>query len=223
MAMDAENRPWPSAERAIASLLLRDWYANARLHYITRITVALVVLLAMSLVGTVALINRPPQFRYILTSPSGQVLPQVPLTQANHDDKFIVDWTIDAVTRLYSFDFINYRLQFQDAKKNMTTQGWNSFEEAMKVSGNFNAVLGNSYVTTAVPTGPGKIVKTGAINDRYAWKVEFPMLISYRSSVRDKDGKLRLTTQALTMSVTVIRQPIFLNAAGLGIRAILAE
>lgn len=221
--MDAGRGAWPSADRAIASILLRDWYSSARLHYMSRIAVALVALLSVSLIGTVALINRPPQFRYILTSPTGQVLPQVPLDQPNHDDKYIVDWTIDAITRLYSFDFVNYRLQFQDAKKNMTTQGWATFEEAMQVSGNFNAVLGNKYVTTAVPTGPGKIIKSGQVLGRQAWKVEFPMLISYRSSEKDKDGKLRVTNQALSMAVTVIRQPIFLNEAGLGIRAIVAE
>lgn len=221
--MSERKGPWPSADTAISSIILRDWYANARLHYMSRIVVALTALLAISLIGTIALIDRPPQFRYILTSATGQVLPQVPLSRANHDDQFIVDWTVDAVTRLYSFDFVNYRLQFQEAQKNMTSQGWKSFEEAMKVSGNFNAVLGNKYVTTAVPTGAGRVVDKFDFQGRHAWKVEFPMLISYRSSVKDRDGKLRVTNQALKVTVTVIRQPIFLNEAGLGIRAIVAE
>lgn len=221
--MDAGKGPWPTADEAVSSIILGGWYANVRLHYMSRIAVALVALVSVSLLGTIALINRPPQFRYILTSPSGQVLPQVPLSEPNHDDQFVVDWTIDAITRLYSFDFVNYRLQFQDAQKNMTTAGWDNFEQAMKVSGNFNAVIGNRYVTTAVPTGPGKVVKTGDIMGRQAWKVEFPMLISYRSSEKDRDGKLRVTNQPLSMSITVIRQPIFLNQDGLGVRAIVAE
>lgn len=207
----------------MATLLLRDWYANARLHYVSWIATALFALLLVSLAGTVALIDRPPQFRYILTNAEGKVFPQVPLSQPNHDDQFIVDWTIDAVTRLYSFDFVNFRQQFQEAQKNMTAVGWKSFEEAMKVSGNFNAVVGNRYVTTAVPTGPGRVTKKGDINGRHAWKVEFPMLISYRSSSRDAQGRLRVTNQPLSMSVTVIRQPVFLNEQGLGIRAIVAE
>lgn len=221
--MSERNGPWPSAEEAISSLLLRDWYANVRVHYMSRVVAALAVLLAVSLVGTFVLIDRPPQFRYVLTNTVGQVLPQVPLSQPNHDDQFVVDWTVDSITRLYSFDFVNFRLQFQEAQKNMTAVGWKSFEEAMKVSGNFNAVVGNRYVTTAVPTGPGRVIGKGDILGRHAWKVEFPMLISYRSSAKDQDGKLRVTNQPLTMTVTVIRQSVFLNEAGLGIRAIVAE
>ena len=222
--MSAQKSPWPSAESVTAKLLVRDWYANARLHYVIRIKTALTVALMVSLIGTIALFNRPPQFRYILATDEGAVMDIVPLSDPNHDDEYIVKWTIDAVTRLYSFDFVNYRSQFQDAKANLTTQGWVNFEKAMKISGNFNAVVGNAFVTTAVPTGPGRIVKKGDIYGRYAWKVEFPMLISYRSSFRDPStGRTKNTSQQLTMAVTVIRQPEFLNAAGLGVRALVAE
>jgi len=207
----------------MTALMLRDWYANIRLHYAVRIATALLVILLVSIAGNVALIDRPPQFRYVLTNTDGKVFPQVPLGQPNHEDQFIVDWTIDAVTRLYSFDFVNFRQQFQEAQKNMTAVGWESFEQAMKVSGNFNAVIGNSYVTTAVPTGPGRVTKKGDIDGRFAWKVEFPMLISYRSSAKDAKGNFRVTNQPLSMTVTVIRQPVFLNPAGLGVRAIVAE
>lgn len=221
--MGAGRNIWPSADHAVGTILLRDWYANARLHYLSRMVAGVAVILVVSLFGNYALFDRPPQFRYVLTDPAGKVFPQVPLGLANHDDQYIVDWTIDAVTRLYSFDFVNYRHQFQDAKRNMTTVGWQSFEDAMQRSGNFNAVLGNKYVTTAVPTGPGRIVNKGDVMGRHAWRVEFPMLIDYRSSARDREGAPRTTNQNLLMSVTVIRQPIYLNESGLGIRAIVAE
>ena len=222
--MKTDNYPWPSAESVTAKLLVRDWYANARLHYAARITGLLTIVLAVSLIGIIALWDRPPQFRYILATEEGLVMEIIDPSLPNHEDEYVVKWTIDAITRLYSFDFVNYRHQFQDAKANLTTQGWWNFEDAMAISGNFNAVLGNKFVTTAVPTGPGRVVKRGPFLGRFAWKVEFPMLISYRSSYRDQQtGRSRNTTQQLNMSVTVIRQPEYLNAAGLGIRAIVAE
>lgn len=222
--MNKKKKIWPSAESVTAKMLVRDWYANARWHYAVRIASVLFVGLVVSLIGTFILFDRPPQFRYILATEDGMVMNVVHPSLPNHDDEYIVRWTIDAITRLYSFDFVNYRTQFQDAKVNLTTQGWINFEEAMEVSGNFNSVLGNSFVTTAVPTGPGVVVKKGDFMGRYAWKVEFPMLISYRTSYQDRvTGRSRNTTQQLRMSVTVIRQPEYLNAAGLGIRAIVAE
>jgi len=221
--MENNRNPWPAADRAIGILLLRDWYANFRLHHASRILACMGLLLAVSLVGTFALLNRPPQYRYVLTDHAGKILPLVPLNQPNHEDTYVIDWTIDAVTRLYSFDFVNYRTQFQDAKANLTTVGWKNFEEAMEVSGNFRSVIGNRYVTTAVPTGPGRITKKGELLGRHAWKVEFPMLISYRSSITDREGRQRVTNQHLNVAVTVARQPEYLNPAGLGIRAIVAE
>jgi hypothetical protein len=225
--MSQAKNVWPSAESAVAALLLGDLYANARLHFISRILAGALVVLAILFIGVYALIDRPAQFRYILTDTTGIVIPQTPLAQPNHDDQFIIDWALDSTTRLYTFDYDNYRLQFQDAKKNLTVSGWDSFEKAMDMSGNFNAVTGYQYVTTAAPTGPGKIVKTGAITlgseTRYAWKVEFPMVISYRSSRIGKDGKPLLTEQNLTMAVTVIRVPEYVNPTGLGIRALVAE
>jgi intracellular multiplication protein IcmL len=221
---------------AVASIILADVYANARLHFASRICAGAMLGAMILILGFVALWDRPPQYRYILTNPEGTVVDQVPLAQRNHDDKFVVDWAVDAITRLYTFDYENYRLQFQDAKKNLTQVGWDNFQNAMKDSGNFNAVVGYRYVTSAAPTGPGRIIKTGSIRgvsvdidgiktieDRYAWKIEFPMVISYRSSKLGSDGRPLVSEQNLTLSVNVIRVPEFLNQAGLGIRAIVAE
>lgn len=234
--MKQQNSVWPSAESAVAALLLGDLFANARIHFVTRILTGAVISATILLIGVYALIDRPPQYRYILTDTTGVVIPMVPLTQPNQDDQYLIDWTIDAVTRLYTFDYENYRLQFQDAKRNLTVGGWDQFEKAMEESGNFNAVTGYQYVTTAAPTGPGRIVKTGEIalpvapgffspvmESRYAWKIEFPMVISYRSSMKGKDGKPLLSEQNLNMSVTVVRVPEYINPTGLSIRALVAE
>lgn len=234
--MTQQKSVWPSAESAVTAILLGDLYANARIHFISRILTGAVVATAILIIGVYALLERPPQYRYILTDTTGVVIPMVPLTRPNHEDQYLIDWTVDAITRLYTFDYDNYRLQFQDAKKNLTIGGWESFEQSMEASGNFNSVKGYQYVTTAAPTGPGRITKTGEISlpvapgffspvmeSRYAWKVEFPMVISYRSSRVGKDGKPLISEQNLTISATVIRVPEYVNPTGLSIRAIVAE
>lgn len=221
--MKKANHAWPPAEKVITTILMRDWYANHRLHYANRIIIALVFALAASLVGTVALFERNDQYRYIMTDETGSILPMVPLDKPNHPDDYIVAWTIDAITRLHSFDFVNYRNQFQSAKYNLTSQGWKNFEDAMDISGNFNAVLGNQFVTTAAPTGPGRITKAAGFMGRHAWKVEFPMVVSYRSSKKDRNGVQNVTNQQVNMTIVVVRQPEFLNSAGLGIRSIVAQ
>ena len=218
--------PWPSAEAAVAMILFGERYSSERLYFISRIIMLLTVALAISIIGNLAMFPNPPRYRYVPISTSGLVLPQVPLGQANHDDQYVIDWTVDAVTRLYSFDFLNYRAQLQDSQKNLTAMGWDSFQLSMKESNNFAAILGNNFVLTAVPTGVGKITKKGMIDGNFAWKVEFPMLVTYRSSSSERNGvksEGRVISDPLNMTVTVTRVGVFLNHSGLGIKAINGE
>ncbi|WP_196223250.1 DotI/IcmL/TraM family protein [Roseibium sp. RKSG952] len=215
--------PWPNVEDVIATKLRERAFANVRLHYISILMVMVLVVATASCIGTVALWVKPPQYGYILTEDDGRILPLVPLDRPNHEDQYVIDWTIDAMTRLHSIDYINYRTQLQEARHSLTTMGWKSYQDAMRLSGNFKAIIGNQFVTTAVPIGPGRIIKTGNVMGRYAWKVEFPMLISYRASRKDLKDALKVTNQEQTVAVTVIRVPEYLNKHGLGIRAIVAE
>jgi intracellular multiplication protein IcmL len=210
-------------EDVIATKLRERAFANVRIHYTSILMVMVLIVAAASCIGTVALWQKPPQYGYLLTEDDGRILPLVPLDKPNHEDQYVIDWTVDAITRLYSIDYINYRIQLQEARHNLTTMGWKNYQDAMRLSGNFNAIVGNQFVTTAVPIGPGRIVKTGDVKGRYAWKVEFPMLISYRASRENPEDAPKVTNQELTVSVTVIRMPEYLNKHGLGIRAIVAE
>ncbi|WP_259184166.1 DotI/IcmL family type IV secretion protein [Rhizobium sp. BK176] len=225
-AQQKPTGPWPSADRAVAMILFGERYSSERLYFVSRVMTMMVIALVISIIGNLAMFPNPPRYRYIPVSNSGLVLPQVPLSQPNHDDQFVIDWTIDAVTRLHSFDFMNYRLQLQDAQKNLTATGWDSFQASMKESNNFAAILGNSFVLTAVPTGAGKIISTDVVKGNYTWTIQFPMLISYRSSApenaqRKTEG--RVISDALNMTVTVSRVGVFLNHTGLGIKAMVGK
>jgi len=207
-------------------ILLGERYANDRLHHLSRITMLMLVALAISIVGNLAMYPNPPRLRYVPVSTNGLVLPQVPLTQPNHPDEYVVEWTIDALTRLYSFDFLNYRSQLQDAQKNLTAMGWESFQNSMKESNNFAAILGNQFVLTAVPTGAGRVVDKGLVDDAFTWTVEFPMLISYRAAARGSNAinsEGRVISDSLNMRVTVSRVGVFLNHTGLGIKSIVGR
>jgi len=223
--MSERKGPWPSAEAAVATILMKDSFAIQRLHYAARMTAALAVLVVMAAAFAWSVVSRPPQFRYIMTTLGGEVMTLVPTDKPNHDDEFVSKWTVDAVTRLYSFDHVHYRQQLQDAKANLTPVGWKSFQKTLQDSGNFRAILEYRYATTAVPTGPARVTKSAIHPElgRHAWRVEFPMLITYQSSLKGTDGRPLMATQALRMSVVVIRQPEFLQPDGLGIRSILAE
>lgn len=207
-------------QSVVATILIRDQYRYVRLYYVTRMVALTCGLILVSVLGNIHLANQPVQYRYIMTKPTGEILPLVPLDQANMDDEALLAWTVDAVTRLHTFDFANYRRQFQQAQELLTVSGWVWFEDAMRSSGNFNSIIRNRYVTTAVPTGPARIVGRQYVEAgdgrRYSWVVEFPMLITYRSGEKT-------TTQDLDMRVVVARVPEFVAKSGLQLRQILAR
>lgn len=210
-----------NTETIIGTILLRERYRRDRFHYLIRMAVSLAALVTFLSVVACVLFLRGPVYKYVMVDPTGRLINMVPLEQPNMSDADVIAWAVDSVTRVYTFDFANYRRQFQAAQSLLTQVGYMGFEKALKDSGNFVAVRENRYVTTAVPNGPARLVGKGAITNalgetRYSWVVEFPMLITYRSSKQS-------TTQDLNTRVTLVRLPEYINRQGLGIRQIIAE
>lgn len=208
-------------EAIIGTILLRERYRRDRLHYLLRATVVVASLVVFLAVVAAVLISRGPLYKYVMVDPTGKLIRLVPLAQPNQEDAAILSWTVDAVTRIYTFDFANFRRQFQNTQGLLTQIGFANFERSLRESGNFVAVRENRYVTTAVPNGPARLVASSPVTSvsgetRWGWVVEFPMLITYRSSKQS-------TTQELNVRATVVRVPEYINRQGLGIRQVIAE
>lgn len=199
--------------RIMAAIVATETHRIYRTTYLSRMIAGTLALLVLSLYGNYLIATKDEVYRYILTRPDGVLTDITPLNERKHENQYIVDWTTDKIIKSLTFDFANYRTQFQEIQKNMTVYGWQEFLRAMETSGNMRAVIGNSYVTTAVPTGPGEIVKEGLLLDRFVWRVRIPILLTYQSS-------LRRTTQDLVLEVVTARMPEWVNPEGLGIRQV---
>ncbi len=209
------------AEKIVATILLRDNYRRTRIQYLLRMIAVMVALTGLSLLGTWSILTREDQYRYLMTEPTGKLLPEIPLDQRHASDEDVLKWTMDAVTRLYTFDLANHRRQFQAAQRVMTPIGWDGYQRALRESGNFVAVVENKYVTTAAPSGPARILSQGLMADsfgnvRWSWTIEVPILVTYQSS------KQR-TSQDLITTVNLIRVPAYVNYTGAQIRQIIAR
>lgn len=205
-----------NAASIIETILIRDSFQRLRSVYLKRLIGLTAGLLLLSLVGTWLLLTREPIYRYVMTDHAGGLVDLVPMHLPKHDEDFVAKWAVAAVTKAYSFDFVNARSQLQQARADMTVAGWHFFEEALRASGNYQAIISNKYAATAVPLAPPRITRSGLYSGRYAWNVEFPLLVTYQSSVRR-------TNQELKITALVIRQPEYLQPDGLGLRQIIAE
>ena len=210
-----------NTEAIIGTILLRERYRRDDIYHAIRLSVGLAVVVTFMSVVACVLLLRGPVYKYVMVDPVGRIINMVPLEQPNMTDAAVLAWAVDSVTKVYTFDFANYRRQFQAAQTMLTQVGYYGFEKALRESGNFVAVRENRYVTTAVPNGPARMVASGPVTNalgetRWSWVVEFPMLITYRSSKQS-------TTQDLIAKVTLVRLPEYVNRAGIGIRQVIAE
>lgn len=207
-------------EDIVTTILMRERYRRDRMEYLARLFAVTCAVLALVTVSNVVLAMRGPLYRYVMTDSVGIVLDAVPLTQPNLPDEKVAEWTADSLTRIFTFDFINYRRQFGVAQTLLTATGWDGFVDMLKRSGNFNSVISNRFVTTASPSGSAKprILSSGLVRDatgatRWAWTVEMPMVILFQNSKQQ-------TSLNLTVQTVVVRVPEYIHKSGLGIRQI---
>lgn len=207
-------------EDIVTTILMRERYRRDRMEYLTRLFAVTCAVLALVTVSNIALAMRGPIYRFVMTDSAGIVFNMVPLTQPNLADEAVAEWTVDSLTRIFTFDFMNYRRQFGVAQTLLTATGWEGFVRMLKDSNNFNAVTQNRFVTTASPNGSvkAKVLSSGLVRDpsgavRWGWTVEFPMVILFQNA--KQQTSLNLTVQAV-----VVRVPEYIHKSGLGIRQI---
>jgi hypothetical protein len=217
-SMSSPGRQIPPASHAVAAIIRRDLYRRARGRYVNTVLVGSVVLLGLSLFGLHA-VNGVPRadYLYLPVQSDARLVEFVPMDQPKHPDEFVVRWAVEAVTRLFTFDHVNFRAQLQDAKLTMTPAGWTGFEKALVSSNAFRDILEFRYVATAAPLSEGRIDRKAVSGGRYAWRIQFPMLVRYQAQGANP------TPQEVKVTVVVVRTTEALNPRGLAVSSIIAE
>jgi intracellular multiplication protein IcmL len=158
--------------------------------------------------------KNPPSPIYFATDKVGRLVPNMPVNLPNMTNDEVISWVQDAVQTVNSYDFVNYRSQLQSAQNYFTSYGWEQFKQALKSSNNLNALINRKMIIQAQISGPPQIVTEGLLKGSYAWKISLPVLVTYRYP--PYDGKSQYSN-ALTISVIVVRQDLLQSYKGLGI------
>lgn len=152
-----------------------------------------------------------PKPTYFATTSDGKLIKLIPLNQPNLKSNALLQWATEAGTAAYTFNFVNYRKALQDVRQYFTKRGYENFLKALTDSRNLEAVKSKKLVVSAVPTGAPVILKEGATsNGRYAWQVQFPMLLTYQSA----SDSIR---QNIIVTMLITRIPTLESEKGVGI------
>lgn len=135
-----------------------------------------------------------PEPRYFATTTDGQLLPLVPLDKPHQSAAEVTNFAVKAVTTSLTYNFANYRSDFNRALQYFTKPGgWNQFVEAVQKSQMLELVQARRLNTTAVANN-AVIVREG-INARgvYEWVVQMPVRVTYQSASETTGQNFLLT------------------------------
>ncbi|WP_162896536.1 DotI/IcmL family type IV secretion protein [Cysteiniphilum halobium] len=110
-------------------------------------------------------------------------------------DDMLVNWVSQNVTKLYKFDFLNYKEQILTLKPLFTNQGWYAFNAAFKET--VDQVIEHKMVAKAALDGVPVITAAGHIAGVRSWQVQVPILVTFSqgNEVANNHTLLKLTIQ----------------------------
>ncbi|OGT07088.1 MAG: type IV secretion protein DotI [Gammaproteobacteria bacterium GWE2_37_16] len=176
----------------------------------------LMVLINVALVGIIFYqIANAPTPKYFATGIDGRITPLNSLDMPVISQSELLQWAARAATAANTYDFVNYREALQGVQSYFTADGWRNFEAALRGSRSLELVLERKLVVSAVATGTPVILDQGVIGDRYAWKVQVPILVSYQSASDN-------TQQAQIVTMIIARVPTLNTPKGIAITSFVA-
>jgi intracellular multiplication protein IcmL len=171
----------------------------------------------------VYVIKDPPGPVYFATDEAGKFILDVPVQQPNMTTDAVAAWVTAAIEAAYSYDYVNYRAELQEAQKYFTDYGWRTYLKGLESSNNLVALNDRHQVVTAHVIAPPILLIEGPLGKAaiYAWKFQVPVLVTYLMPP-SYDDKTKFSNPLL-ITVIVERQDVLSSYKGLGIVQMVAE
>ena len=188
------------AEDALEVVKLRNNFYKDNYRKTMIALLLMVIISGMSVSFNYYLITHRPQPEYFATDASGRIIKLQPLSAPVVSASALLEWATRAAVAGYSYNFVDYRKQLQQASQFFTPSGWKNFELALTRSRNLQTVMASKMVATAVATGAPVIEDQRVLFGRYTWRISLPILVKYESANRS-------FSQSLVIRMNVQRVP----------------
>lgn len=187
-----------------------------------RVALAIYVLCIVAIVTLISVLvyvtRNPTRPLYFLTDSVGRLMPDIPVTVPGMSNDEVAAWTIEAVEAAYSYNYVNYRSQLQDAQKYFTEYGWRNYMTGLTASNNLLAVTERKMIFVAKVVGPPRFLNEGILSGVYSWKLQLPLLVNFLEAPYDKPT----FSNAYSVNVVVQRQKFQQSYKGLAIVQMIA-
>ena len=195
----------------LGTVVIRNEFYRDGYRSLLKLTLILGVVI-LGLIGAMYYVIRvnQPENRYFATTEDGRLVPMMPLNVPNMSAPALMSWVAQATTEVMTFGFSDYRRRLQEASRNFTKRGWESFTQALQRSRIIEMVEVNQQVLTTAPKGAPILESEGLVAGRYQWVVQVPLILTYQSGSRTQN-------MGLLVTVVVVRVPRLESPNGIGI------
>lgn len=172
----------------LGSVIVRNEFYRDGYRALLRLTLALTVVI-MGLIGSLYYViqTHQPENRYFATTEDGRLIPMVALNQPNLTTPSLMSWVAQSTSEVMTFGFNDYQRRLQEASRNFTRRGWESFTKALQQSRIIELMGQQQQIITAVPQGAPTLISEGLVAGRYQWIVQMPLLLAYQSGANRKN------------------------------------
>lgn len=195
----------------LGAVVVRNEFYRDGYRTMLRVVMMLALIIAAQIAVMVYVVktNRM-EYRYFATTEDGRLIPMAPLNEPNLSAPALMSWVAQSSTEVMTFGFNDYRRRLQEASRNFTRRGWESFSSALQRARIIETVEVNQQVVTATPTGAPVIQSEGVVQGRYQWVVQVPLALTYQSGARTR-------TDNLLVTLVIVRVPRLESPNGVGI------
>lgn len=168
-----ENHGQPELTMARA-----EFYLD-RYRFIQKIVGGLVILTILLSYALYDVYSNPPKPKYIAAENDGRIIELRPINRPTISKNALLTWTAEAVTSIFTYDYVNYRRQFQANVDYFSADGWQAYMEQLDKSGTLQTVKEKSMLVSSVVSGSPVVTGEGPVNGVFMWKVEMPIDVTY--------------------------------------------
>ncbi len=212
------NESIKTDEDALVLIQLRNHFYKRKYHVALGIYLLCLVAIVILISLLVYLTKNPTRPLYFLTDSVGRLVQEVPVSVPGMTTDTVAAWAIEAIEAAYSYNYVNYRSQLQDAQKYFTEYGWRNYMDALTASNNLLAVTERKMIFVAKVVGKPRLINEGILSGAYSWKFQVPLLVNFLEAPYDKPS----FSNAYAVTVVVQRRKLLQSYRGLAIIQMIA-
>lgn len=201
---------------ALVLVQLRNEFYRKKFYVVLGVYILSIVVIVVLACALVYVVRHPVKPLYFVVDDIGRLIKDVPLDTANMPLPEIEKWVVEAVENTYSYDYVNYRTQLQEAQKYFSERGWREYMEGLRASNNLLALTERKLVVIAKVVGKPKLITEGYVSGNVrVWRFDVPVLVTYL--LPPNYGEKSQFQNPMLVTVTIKRQSILNSYRGLGV------